>query len=198
TGAKKKKGLTAKSVACAYMLYVCGSFLFPMKKGTVVSARYLDLLAKNKVAEKWSWGSTVLAHMYYNLGAASRDDGRQVACCTTLLESWIFAHFPKLVGIPKEMDSDAYEYCTCWKWDASVTDRYAALALLMFMEALDKYKLEDHHEHSSRSPNINLNDQQITTLNDQLQKLKEDKDKESEANINLREALKEKVSHTYL
>ncbi|KAF6140415.1 hypothetical protein GIB67_013184, partial [Kingdonia uniflora] len=25
-----------------------------------------------------------------------------------------------------------------------------------------------HHEHSSRSPNINLNDQQITVLNDQL------------------------------
>ncbi|KAF6150815.1 hypothetical protein GIB67_020898, partial [Kingdonia uniflora] len=55
-----------------------------------------------------------------------------------------------------------------------------------------------HHKHFSRSPNINLNDQQITTLNDQLQKLKEDKDKKSEANINLREALKEKVSHTYL
>ncbi|KAF6155124.1 hypothetical protein GIB67_011183, partial [Kingdonia uniflora] len=49
-----------------------------------------------------------------------------------------------------------------------------------------------HHEHSSRSPNINLNDQQITALNGQLQKLKEDKEKESEANINLREALKEK------
>ncbi|KAF6138671.1 hypothetical protein GIB67_009865, partial [Kingdonia uniflora] len=31
-----------------------------------------------------------------------------------------------------------------------------------------------------------------------LQKLKEDKDKESEANINLRKSLKDKVSHTYL
>ncbi|KAF6165059.1 hypothetical protein GIB67_000643 [Kingdonia uniflora] len=51
-----------------------------------------------------------------------------------------------------------------------------------------------HHEHSSLSPNINLNDQQITALNDQLQKLKEDKEKEPEANINLREALKEKTS----
>ncbi|KAF6152034.1 hypothetical protein GIB67_010608, partial [Kingdonia uniflora] len=49
-----------------------------------------------------------------------------------------------------------------------------------------------HHEHSSQSSNINLNDQQITALNDQLQKLKEDKENESEANINLREALKEK------
>ncbi|KAF6163209.1 hypothetical protein GIB67_025073, partial [Kingdonia uniflora] len=82
-------------------------------------------------------------HMYYNLGAASRDDGWQVACCTTLLKSWIFVHFPKLAGIPKEMDSDAYEHCTCWNWDASVTHRYAAPALLMFREALDKYKLED-------------------------------------------------------
>ncbi|KAF6149397.1 hypothetical protein GIB67_016935, partial [Kingdonia uniflora] len=84
--AKKKKGLTTKSVARAYMLHLCGSFLFPTKKGTDVSARYLDLFAKDKVAKKWSWGSTVLAHMYYNLGISSRDDGRQVACCTTLLE----------------------------------------------------------------------------------------------------------------
>ncbi|KAF6168297.1 hypothetical protein GIB67_018137 [Kingdonia uniflora] len=111
--AKKKKGLTVRSVARAYMLYVLGSFLFPTKKGTDVSARYLVLFAKDKVAKKWSWGSAVLAHMYYNMGVASRDDERQFACCTTLLESWIFAHFPKLGGIPKEMDYDAYEHCTC-------------------------------------------------------------------------------------
>ncbi|KAF6138781.1 hypothetical protein GIB67_039120, partial [Kingdonia uniflora] len=342
--AKKKKGLTARSVARAYMLYVLGSFLFLTKK------------------EQTSTHATLpfLAHMYYNLGAASRDDARQFACCTTLLESWIFAHFPKLSGIPKEMDSDAYEHCTCWKWDVSVTDRYGGTTLLNFREALDNYKLENvvwdpnidkrdsphafkevnffyetlasldhvqpyypnrvvrqfnreqgiptkqlltkvsdlwnakvamkfspnyewvdcfssqkwnefalkkidrgwrvregplvcteaylewfasvswtticsitvdlaadnsgihqrkpvsvnehgdtpvhqsediaeqynasHHEHSSRSSNINLNDQQITTLNDQLQKLKKDKEKESEANLNLREALKEKTS----
>ncbi|KAF6156879.1 hypothetical protein GIB67_000419, partial [Kingdonia uniflora] len=232
-------------------------------------------------------------------------------------QSWIFAHFPKLGGIPKEMDYDAYEHCTCWKWDVSVTDRYGGTALLNFREALDNYKLEDfnreqgiptkrlltevsnlwnakvarkfspkyewvdcfssqkwkefvlkkadrgrrvrdgplvctkaylewfaslswtmicsitvdlavddygihqrkpasvnkhgdtpvhqsediveqydtsHHEHSSLSPNINLNDQQITALNDKLQKLKDDKEKESETNINLKEALKKKTS----
>ncbi|KAF6139331.1 hypothetical protein GIB67_021541 [Kingdonia uniflora] len=278
--AKKKKELTARSIARAYMLYVIGSFLFPMKKGTDVSARYLVLFAKDEVAKKWSWGSAVLAYMYYNLGAASRDDARQFACCTTLLESWIFPYFSKLGGIPKEMDSDTYEHCTCWKWDVSITDRYGGTALLNFREVLDNYKLEDvvwdpyrdtrdsphafkevnffyetcsallpkkscavvqsgtrdphkatidrddygihqrkpasvnehgdtpvyqsediaeqydvsHHEHSSRSPNINLIDQQITALNDQLQKLKEDKEKESEANINLREAHKEKLA----
>ncbi|KAF6137398.1 hypothetical protein GIB67_036435 [Kingdonia uniflora] len=51
-----------------------------------------------------------------------------------------------------------------------------------------------HHEYASLSPNINLNDQQIIILNDQLQKLKEDKEKEFEANLNLRDALKEKTS----
>ncbi|KAF6142776.1 hypothetical protein GIB67_023258 [Kingdonia uniflora] len=144
--AKKKKGLTARSIAGAYMLYVFGSFLFPTKKGTDVSARYLVLFAKDKVAKKWSWGSAVLAHMYYNLGAASRDDARQFACCTTLLESWIFTHFPMLGGISKEMDSDAYEHCTYWKWDVSVTDRYGGTALLNFREALDNYKLDDTSE----------------------------------------------------
>ncbi|KAF6156973.1 hypothetical protein GIB67_039734 [Kingdonia uniflora] len=74
--AAKKKGLTTRSFARAYMLYVLGFFLFPMKKSTDVSL-------------------------------------------------WIFAHFPKLAEIPKEMDSDAYEHCTCWKLDVSVTDRYS-------------------------------------------------------------------------
>ncbi|KAF6134572.1 hypothetical protein GIB67_022312 [Kingdonia uniflora] len=141
--AKKKNGLTTRLVARAYMLYVLGYFLFPTKKGIDVSARYLYLFAKDKVAKKWLWGLAVLAHMYYNLGAASRDDWRKFVCCTTLLESLIFAHFLKLVGIPKEMDSNAYKHCTCWKWDASVTDRYGGTALLKFREALDNYKLEN-------------------------------------------------------
>ncbi|KAF6175281.1 hypothetical protein GIB67_000602 [Kingdonia uniflora] len=277
------------------------------KKGLTTRCQRTLPCPCDKVANKWSWGSAVLAYMYYNLGAASRDDRRQFACCTTLLESWIFAHFPKLVGIPKEMDSDAYEHCTCWKWDVSATDRYGGTALLNFREALDNYKLKDvsnlwnakeprkfnskyewvdcfssqmwkefilkkadrgrrvregplvcteaylewfasvswtticpitvdlaadddvgihqsksvsvnehgdipvhqsediveqydasHHEYASLSPNINLNDQQITALNDQLQKLKEDKEKESVANINPRETLKENVNYTYL
>ncbi|KAF6171655.1 hypothetical protein GIB67_042170 [Kingdonia uniflora] len=147
--AKKKKGLTVRSVARAYILYVLGSLPFPTKMGTGVSARYLYLFAKDKVAKKWSWGSAVLAYMYYNLGVTSQDDGTQFACYSTLLESWIFAYFPKLTGIPKEIDSDAYEYCTCWKWDVSVTDRYGGTALLKFREALDNYKLDDFKESES-------------------------------------------------
>ncbi|KAF6160073.1 hypothetical protein GIB67_025736, partial [Kingdonia uniflora] len=56
---------------------------------------------------------------------------------------WIFVHFPKLPGIPKELDSDNYEHCTCWKWGGSVTDRNGSPALLKFRKALDNYKVED-------------------------------------------------------
>ncbi|KAF6153935.1 hypothetical protein GIB67_023712 [Kingdonia uniflora] len=143
TAVAKKKGLTTMSVDRAFMLYVLGSFLYPTKKGTDVSARYLDLFAMDKVSKKWSWGSAVLMHIYYNLSATSRDDGRQFACCTTLLESWIFAYFPKLPGIPKELDSDNYEHYTCWKWGGSVTDRNGGPTLLKFKETLDNYKVED-------------------------------------------------------
>ncbi|KAF6150226.1 hypothetical protein GIB67_000100 [Kingdonia uniflora] len=55
---QKKKAMSALSVARMYMLYVLGTFLFPVKKESY---------------------------------------------------SWIFAHFPKLPGIPKEQHSDAEE-----------------------------------------------------------------------------------------
>ncbi|KAF6157241.1 hypothetical protein GIB67_041702, partial [Kingdonia uniflora] len=150
---KKKKGLTTKSVARAYMLYICGSFLFPMKKGTDVSARYLGLFAKDKVAKKWLFGTHTeikgIPHMHDDAGVHQR----------------------KEATVNEHGDTPV-------RYSHDVVDQYDA----------------SHHEHSSRSPNINLNDQQITALNDQLQKLKEDKEKESEANINLRETLKEKTS----
>ncbi|KAF6166493.1 hypothetical protein GIB67_038230 [Kingdonia uniflora] len=172
TAAKKKNGLTTRSVARAYMLYVLGSFLFPTKNGTDVSARYLIMFATDKVAKKWSWGSAVLAHMYYNLGATSRDDARQFACCTTLLESWIFAHFPKLGGIPK-----IYPITV----DLSADD-----------SGIHRRKSASVNKHGDTP--VHQSEDIVEQYDASLQKLKEDKKKESEANINLREALKEKTS----
>ncbi|KAF6135996.1 hypothetical protein GIB67_006888 [Kingdonia uniflora] len=48
-----------------------------------------------------------------------------------------------LLGILKELDSGNYEYCTCWKWGGTVTDRNSGPDLLKFREALDIYKVED-------------------------------------------------------
>ncbi|KAF6169861.1 hypothetical protein GIB67_034253, partial [Kingdonia uniflora] len=229
TAAKKKKGLTVRSVAHAYMLHILGSFLFLTKNETNVSARYLYLFAKDKVAKKWSWESVVLAHMYYNMGTTSRDDGRQFACYTTLLEwkefvlkkadrGWRVREGP-LVCIKAYL-----EWFTSISWaticpitvdlatnddvgihqrkEASVNE-HGDTPVHQYKDIAEQYDAS-HHEHASLSPNAHGTmqtrgrsdgfDQQITTLNDQLQKLKEDKVKDYEANINLREALKEKTS----
>ncbi|KAF6166094.1 hypothetical protein GIB67_023804 [Kingdonia uniflora] len=256
--AAKKNGLTTRYGARAYMLYVLRPFLFPTKKGTNVSARYLVLFAKDKVIKKWPWGSAVLAHMYYNLGATSRDDGRdkkdspnafkEVTFFYAVLASpdHVQPYYPNRVvrqfnreqGIPTKQlltevfnlwnTKDPKTFNPKYEWDdwfssqmwkefvlkkadrgedtrgtsnmyrgifgvkpASVNE-YGDTPVHQSEDIAEQYNAS-HHEYASLSPNINLNDQQIITLNDHLQKHKEDKENESEANINLREALKEKI-----
>ncbi|KAF6172281.1 hypothetical protein GIB67_024903, partial [Kingdonia uniflora] len=85
--------------------------------------------------------------------------------------------------------------------DASVNE-HDDTPVHQYKDVVEQYDVS-YYAHTSLSPNAHGTmqirggscdfDQQITTLNDQLQKLKEDK-KESEANINLKEALKEKTS----
>ncbi|KAF6169623.1 hypothetical protein GIB67_004015 [Kingdonia uniflora] len=83
---RKKKAMSTLSVARTYMLNVLRTFLLPVKKGGYVAVRYLYILEKDKANIKWSWGSAVLAHLFHNLGATSRTDGKQFAAYTTLLE----------------------------------------------------------------------------------------------------------------
>ncbi|KAF6168516.1 hypothetical protein GIB67_015063 [Kingdonia uniflora] len=78
--------MSSLSVTRTYMLYVLCTFLLPVRKGSYVIARYLYIFEKNKANIKWSWGSVVLAHLFHNLGAVSRTDGKQFGAYTTLLE----------------------------------------------------------------------------------------------------------------
>ncbi|KAF6151771.1 hypothetical protein GIB67_010345 [Kingdonia uniflora] len=273
--AKKKKGLTARSVARAYMLYVIGSFLFPTKKGIDVSARYLIQFAKDK---KWDvsvtdrYGGTALLNFREALDNYKLEDvvwdpyrdkrdsphafkevnffygtlaspdhvqpyypnrvvrqfnreqsiptkrllteasdlwnakvakkfspkGRRVRegplVCTEAYLEW-FASVSWTTICPITVDLAANDYGIHQRKPVSV-NKHGDTPVHQSEDIAEQYDASDH-EQSSRSPNINLNDQQITTLNDQLQKLKEDKE-ESEANINLREALKEKTSECNL
>ncbi|KAF6161131.1 hypothetical protein GIB67_007772 [Kingdonia uniflora] len=70
----KKKAMSALSVARTYMLYVLGTFLLLVKKGSYVTVGYLYFFEKSKVNIKWSWGSAVLLHLFHNLGTTSRTD----------------------------------------------------------------------------------------------------------------------------
>ncbi|KAF6153246.1 hypothetical protein GIB67_036592 [Kingdonia uniflora] len=135
--------LSSRMVGKAYMLYILGSFLFLTKKGIDVSVKYLSFFQDKDVNKPWSWGAVTLAHLHYSLGALSRVNAKGLACCTTLLESWIFEHFPKLPGILTPNQSGAAEFCTRWFWTKTTSAQSGSAALNMFREALDSYKLQD-------------------------------------------------------
>ncbi|KAF6151159.1 hypothetical protein GIB67_037367 [Kingdonia uniflora] len=107
------------------------------------SASFIRLSSRmdQHVSKPWSWGAATLAHLYYSLGVSSRVNAKGLACCTTLLE--IFEHFPKLPGIPTGNESGAPEFCTRWCWSKTTSAQTSSVALTIFREALDSYKVED-------------------------------------------------------
>ncbi|KAF6169460.1 hypothetical protein GIB67_004741 [Kingdonia uniflora] len=102
-----------------------------------------DAAETSSSSEPPKLSSRAVAKAYMFLGAYLRVSAKALACCTTLLEFWIFEYFPKLHGIPKHNDSRAPEYCTRWSWSRTTNDRSGEKALNIFREALDNYKLED-------------------------------------------------------
>ncbi|KAF6158274.1 hypothetical protein GIB67_001345 [Kingdonia uniflora] len=122
--------LSSRMVRKAYMVYVLGSFLFPTKKGTDVSVKYLSFFQDKDVNNPWSWGAATLAHLYYSL-------------VNLFWQSWIFEHFPKLPGILTPNQSGVVEFCTRWSWTKTISALSGSAALNMFREALDSYKLQD-------------------------------------------------------
>ncbi|KAF6145408.1 hypothetical protein GIB67_029177 [Kingdonia uniflora] len=126
--------LSSRMVGKAYMLYVLGSFLFPTKIGTDVSVKYLSFFQDQHVSKPWSWGAATLAHLYYSIGTSSRVNAKGLVCRTMLLE---------LPGIPTRNESGAPEFCTRWCWSKTTSVQTGSVALAIFREALDSYKVED-------------------------------------------------------
>ncbi|KAF6171312.1 hypothetical protein GIB67_036980 [Kingdonia uniflora] len=156
--------------------------------------------------------------MYNNLGAASRDDGRQYRYSgIALLKFREALDNYQLEDVVWDPYRDKKDSAHAFK---EVTFFYVALATPYHVQHYypnrvvrqfnqeqcipAKRLLTEHQEHASLSLNAHNTmptrgrsdgfDQQITKLNDQLQKLKKDKKKKSETNTKLRDALKEKTS----
>ena len=74
------------SKAIFYLLHLLGSTVFLDKTQDRVNASIFPLLQELSTIRKYAWGAVVLAHMYRQLGMASRAGCRQFSGCTTLLE----------------------------------------------------------------------------------------------------------------
>ena len=51
-----------------------------------------------------AWGALTLAHLYRQLGMATRTGCKTIAGCLTLLQTWIYEYFPAFRPHPRQAD----------------------------------------------------------------------------------------------
>ncbi|RZB47275.1 Protein MAIN-LIKE 2 [Glycine soja] len=82
--------------ARAYLLHLVGSILFANKSATYVHVVHLDAFRDLAQSGGYAWGVAALVHMYDQLDEACRTTTRQLAGYLTLLQCWIYEHFPNV------------------------------------------------------------------------------------------------------
>ncbi|KAH1228944.1 Protein MAIN-LIKE 1 [Glycine max] len=82
--------------APAYLLHLVGCTLFANKSATYVHVVHLDAFRDLAHSGGYAWGVAVLVHMYDQLDEASRTTTRQLAGYLTLLQCWMYEHFPSV------------------------------------------------------------------------------------------------------
>ncbi|KAK1258925.1 hypothetical protein QJS04_geneDACA018683 [Acorus gramineus] len=79
------------------------SGLWPLaidKTGFTIPVAYLSLLVDIDRTGSFGWGSATLAHIYRQLGIASRANCKQISGYLTLLEVWVYEHLLFLSPAP--------------------------------------------------------------------------------------------------
>lgn len=80
----------------ACLLYLIGCTLFVDTIMTRVQVGYLQCLNHLDRVQTYVWGTAALTHLYQHLGVSSRSDVQQIIDYFTLMEGWIYEHFPPL------------------------------------------------------------------------------------------------------
>nr|XP_027188953.1 protein MAIN-LIKE 1-like [Cicer arietinum] len=82
--------------ARAFMLCLVGCTLFRDKSAYAVSVAYLECFRDLNSYGGYAWGAADLAYLYDNLREASMHQIRTVSGYLTLLQAWVYEHFPTL------------------------------------------------------------------------------------------------------
>ncbi|KAH6772489.1 hypothetical protein C2S51_010893 [Perilla frutescens var. frutescens] len=90
--------------ARVFLVYILGCTLFTDKTGDRITCNYLRLFEDPEEFEGYAWGVAALAFLYRQLGVGSRVGCRQMAGFLTLLEAWIYEHFPTLGRLQQNTD----------------------------------------------------------------------------------------------
>ncbi|CAN0837230.1 Protein MAIN-LIKE 1, partial [Linum grandiflorum] len=101
---------TAASETQIYLFCLLGSTLFTDTSGSRAKVGIIGGLTDVRSVDKKAWGGgggAALAHMYQELGKASRTNIKKFSGCMILLQSWIYEYFPSLRGAPASRDVGA-------------------------------------------------------------------------------------------
>ncbi|KAL8511334.1 hypothetical protein ACS0TY_017945 [Phlomoides rotata] len=87
-----------------YVLYTFGCTVFADKNDTRISSLWLEYLDDMNGLDEYAWGTTILTFIYRQLRQTSRFKVKQILGYMTLLEIWIYEHFPSLVRPPHNVN----------------------------------------------------------------------------------------------
>ena len=97
--------------ARAYIMRLIGGYLMPDRTGHRVPLMYLPLLADLEAAGQYSWGFTILAHLYREMCNATDYTNKDIGGCLTLLHMWAWDRFPMLApAMPPYPDPQLHIY----------------------------------------------------------------------------------------
>ncbi|KAH1239223.1 Protein MAIN-LIKE 1 [Glycine max] len=99
--------------ARAYLLHPLGCTLFANKSTTHVHVVFLDVLRDLTQTRRYAWGAAGLVHMYDQLNDASISTSQQVSGYITLLQCWIYEHFPLVAECNADPNYDEVPPRTC-------------------------------------------------------------------------------------
>ncbi|XP_028220258.1 protein MAIN-LIKE 1-like [Glycine soja] len=85
---------------------------------TNVHVVYMEALRDLSMIERYAWGVAALVHMYDQLNDASMSHSRQLGGCITLLQCWIYEHFPSVAKSTADQDYDEASPRAC-RWIAT-------------------------------------------------------------------------------
>ncbi|KAL5138073.1 Protein MAINTENANCE OF MERISTEMS [Glycine soja] len=85
---------------------------------TNVHVVYLEALRDLSMTERYAWGVAALVHMYDQLNDASMSHSRQLGGYITLLQCWIYEHFPSVADSTADREYDKDSPLAC-RWIAT-------------------------------------------------------------------------------
>ncbi|KAL5186886.1 Protein MAIN-LIKE 1 [Glycine soja] len=96
--------MVSPEVAMAETGHCCT--LFANKSATHVHVVFLDALRDLTQTRRYAWRAASLVHMYDHLNDASNSTSRHVTSYITLLQCWIYEHFPLVAECNADPDYD--------------------------------------------------------------------------------------------